>query len=75
LSGSLFFNLDNPNHIRSPSFLLKPIFRANHDWTMRGGEESLKLELRRRHAKTPEEAAPYSAAAKGFVFPAPADKF
>jgi hypothetical protein len=39
------------------SFLLKPIFRSNHNWTMKRGEESLKLELRRRRALTPEEVA------------------
>ena len=39
------------------SFLLKPIFGANHQWAMRMGEESLKLELMRRHAATPEERA------------------
>jgi hypothetical protein len=39
------------------SFLLKPIFEANHRWAMARGEESLKLELVRRHARTPEEAA------------------
>ena len=43
--------------IRSCSFLLKPIFRSNHNWTMRRGEESLKLELLRRHAQTLEEAS------------------
>ena len=37
------------------SFLLKPIFRANHNWTMSRGETSLKLELMRRRAKTDEE--------------------
>ena len=47
----------NKSIIRKLSFLLKPIFRANHTWTMRRGEESLKLELRRRHANTPEESA------------------
>jgi hypothetical protein len=30
---------------------LKPIFRANHLWAMRTGEESLKLELRRRRGE------------------------
>jgi len=40
------------------SFLLKPIFRSNHNWTMRRGEQSLKLELLRRRAKSPEERAP-----------------
>ena len=37
------------------SFLLKPIFRSNHHWTMQRGEESLKLELLRRRAKTDDE--------------------
>jgi hypothetical protein len=32
------------------SFLLKPIFEANHRWAMARGEESLKLELLRRRA-------------------------
>jgi len=39
------------------SFLLKPLFAANHRWAMARGEESLKLELARRQAPTPEEAA------------------
>jgi hypothetical protein len=39
--------------LRYLSPLLKPIFGANHHWAMRMGEESLKLELARRHAKTP----------------------
>lgn len=39
------------------SFLLKPVFRSNHNWTMRRGEESLKLELLRRRAQSEEEAA------------------
>ena len=43
--------------IRQLSFLLKPLFRSNHNWTMKRGEESLKLELLRRRASTPEEAA------------------
>ncbi|MBI3965129.1 MAG: polyketide cyclase [Chloroflexi bacterium] len=37
------------------SFLLKPIFGANHHWAMQKGGESLELELRRRHAKSPKE--------------------
>ena len=37
------------------SFILKPVFTANHLWAMRMGEESLKLELLRRRAKTSEE--------------------
>lgn len=39
------------------SFLLKPIFRSNHNWTMKRGEESLKLELLRRRARTSEDRA------------------
>jgi hypothetical protein len=39
------------------SFLLKPIFQANHRWTMKRGEESLKLELLRRRAQTTDELA------------------
>jgi hypothetical protein len=30
------------------SWLLRPVFAANHDWAMARGEESLALELRRR---------------------------
>jgi hypothetical protein len=41
--------------LRSLSFLLKPIFAANHRWAMAKGEESLKLELARRRAHTDEE--------------------
>lgn len=43
--------------LKNLSFLIKPFFSANHRWAMAKGEESLKLELRRRHAKTPEERA------------------
>lgn len=32
------------------SWLLKPMFSANHRWAMARGEESLRLELRRRRA-------------------------
>ena len=49
--------LANKPMIRALSFLLKPIFSSNHRWTMHRGEESLKLELARRGALTPEEAA------------------
>jgi hypothetical protein len=38
--------------LRYFSFIMKPIFAANHRWAMAKGEESLKLELARRHAKT-----------------------
>jgi hypothetical protein len=43
--------------LRRLSWLLKPIFAANHRWAMARGEESLKLELARRRAETPEERA------------------
>ena len=36
--------------LRNLSFLLKPIFEANHRWAMAQGEQSLKLELARRRA-------------------------
>jgi hypothetical protein len=39
------------------SFLMKPLFAWNHRWAMRQGEESLRLELRRRHAATAAERA------------------
>jgi hypothetical protein len=34
--------------------LLRPLLEANHRWAMRQGEESLKLELRRRRAASSE---------------------
>lgn len=37
--------------------LLKPVFAANHHWAMARGEESLRLELRRRWAGTEAERA------------------
>jgi hypothetical protein len=43
--------------LRYFSFLMKPIFSANHRWAMAKGEESLKLELARRHATNAEELA------------------
>jgi hypothetical protein len=43
------------------SFIMKPIFSANHGWAMAKGEESLKLEIARRHAASPAEAALISA--------------
>jgi hypothetical protein len=42
--------------LRYGSFLIKPIFAANHRWAMAKGEESLKLELARRHAEPSERA-------------------
>ena len=37
------------------SWLLKPAFAANHRWAMARGEESLRLELRRRRSSTATE--------------------
>ena len=41
--------------LRVLSPVLKPVLAANHRWAMARGEESLRLELERRHA--PDEAA------------------
>ncbi len=41
--------------LRHLSFLLRPLFEANHRWAMAQGEASLKLELQRRRA-TSEQA-------------------
>jgi Polyketide cyclase / dehydrase and lipid transport len=41
--------------LRWLSFLLKPVFSANHRWAMARGLESLRLELLRRHARSNEE--------------------
>ncbi|HZW89601.1 MAG TPA: SRPBCC family protein [Myxococcaceae bacterium] len=43
--------------LRSLSWLMKPVFAANHRWAMARGEESLALELRRRRARTDAERA------------------
>jgi hypothetical protein len=43
--------------LRYFSFIMKPLFSANHHWAMAKGEESLQLELARRHAATREERA------------------
>jgi hypothetical protein len=43
--------------LRYFSFIMKPIFSANHRWAMQKGLESLQLELARRHARTPDEQA------------------
>ena len=39
------------------SLFVRPIFAANHRWAMAKGEESLRLELLRRQAATPDELA------------------
>ena len=41
--------------LRYGSFIFKPIFAANHRWAMARGEQSLRLEVRRRHARTAAE--------------------
>ena len=41
--------------LRSLSWLLKPLFAANHRWAMARGAESLALELRRGRARTEAE--------------------
>ena len=43
--------------LRALSFALKPVFSANHRWAMARGEDSLRLELPRRRARSPEERA------------------
>lgn len=43
--------------LRRLSWLFKPVFAANHRWAMARGEESLRLELRRRRARTDAERA------------------
>jgi hypothetical protein len=45
---------DNPL-LRHGALLLKPLYRFNHRWAMKQGEQSLRLELARRRARTPEE--------------------
>lgn len=51
--------------LRTLSFVLKPMFSANHEWAMRKGLESLRLELARRHAASPEAAARVAAPPTG----------
>ena len=41
--------------LRYGTVVMRPIFSANHRWAMARGEESLKLEMLRRHAKTETE--------------------
>jgi hypothetical protein len=41
--------------LRRLSWLLRPVFAANHRWAMARGEESLRLELRRRRATSEAE--------------------
>jgi hypothetical protein len=59
--------LANKPIVRKLSFLLKPIFRGNHKWTMRRGGESLKLELLRRRANSSAELSAIPPPPKRFV--------
>jgi hypothetical protein len=43
--------------LRNLSFLLKPVFEANHRWAMDQGEQSLTLELARRRATSDAQRA------------------
>ena len=43
--------------LRYLSFLMKPIFAANHHWAMKMGERSMELELLRPRAVSPGERA------------------
>ena len=43
--------------LRRLTWLLRPVFSANHRWAMARGEESLRLELRRRRATTDAQRA------------------
>jgi hypothetical protein len=43
--------------LRQLSWVLRRVFEANHRWAMRQGEESLRLELRRRRALSDEVRA------------------
>lgn len=43
--------------LRRLSFLMRPLFEANHRWAMAQGRASLDLELARRRATSPEARA------------------
>ena len=43
--------------LRAFSFIMKPMFEANHRWAMAQGETSLLLELERRNAADEQELA------------------
>jgi hypothetical protein len=58
--------------LRTFSFLLKPLFSANHRWAMAQGEKGLKLELARRRARTAEELACIPAPEDPTAIPFPA---
>ena len=47
-------NAEKP-FLKTFSFIMKPLFSANHRWAMGKGEQSLKLELLRKSALSEEE--------------------
>lgn len=51
------------------SFLVKPVFAANHRWAMARGEQSLRLELARRHAASDATVLATIPAPPGPTFP------
>jgi hypothetical protein len=44
--------------LKTFSFLLKPIFKRNHEWAMQMGEQSLLIELARRRNPTATHPSP-----------------
>ncbi|MGZ6270334.1 MAG: SRPBCC family protein [Candidatus Limnocylindrales bacterium] len=55
--------------LRRLSVVMKPIFSANHHWAMARGEESLRLELARRHAASDPTVAAAIPPPPGPTFP------
>ncbi|MEA2611703.1 MAG: hypothetical protein QOI37_1551 [Chloroflexota bacterium] len=55
--------------LKDLSTVMKPIFGANHRWAMARGEQSLKLELARRHAASDPTIAAALPAPPGPTFP------
>ena len=55
--------------LKRMSVVMKPIFSANHHWAMARGEESLRLELARRHAGSDPTVAAAIPAPPGPTFP------
>jgi hypothetical protein len=55
--------------LKTLSSVMRPIFKANHHWAMARGEESLKLELARRHAAADQTIRAALPAPPGPTFP------
>jgi hypothetical protein len=55
--------------LKNLSVIMNTIFRANHHWAMARGEESLKLELARRHATSDPTIGAAIPAPPGPTFP------